>query len=199
MLMLLLGLAAIVIGFVCHARRHFSRLVPTHRVDEQHGKLQIRRYPSLPLAEVRVSGNSSSALKTGTQLLNRYFREEQIGRFALPLLAEKVDAADSIWTMAVILPMPVADAPSPRNKAIQLREQPPQRVIAQRYHGSVGADERLAEQKAQMLPLVNDVCRRVGGTKLSTVIVMHRYPWWFPSLFRVTDLMVRISDEGSLA
>ena len=99
-LILLLGLSAVVVGFVCHARRHFSRLVPTHRVDEQHGKLQIRRYPSLPFAEVRVSGNSSTALKTGTQLLNRYFREEQIGRFALPLLAEKVDAADSIWTMA---------------------------------------------------------------------------------------------------
>ena len=198
-LVVLLLVAAILVGFVCHARRHFSRLVPTHRVDEQHGRLQIRRYASLPLAEVRVSGNSSLALKTGTQILNRYFREEQIARFALPLLAEKVDAADSIWTMAVVLPMPIADAPSPRNKAIQLRQQPPQRVIAQRYHGSVSADERLAEQKAQMLPLVNDVCRRIGCTKLSTVVAMHRYPWWFPSLFRVTDLMVRISDEGSLA
>ena len=139
MLFALLLIAAVAIGFVCHARRHFSRLVPAHRVDEQHGRLQIRRYPSLPLAEVRVSGNSVLALKTGTQLLNRYFREEQIARFALPLLAEKVDAADSIWTMAVVLPMSVADAPKPRNKAIQLREQPPQRVIAQRHRACAHA------------------------------------------------------------
>ena len=50
-----------------------------------------------------------------------------------------------------------------------------------------------------MLPLVNDLCRRIGCTKLSTVVVMHRYPWWFPALFRVSDLMVRVTDEGSIA
>jgi hypothetical protein len=199
MLYFLLLFAAIVVGFVWHARRHFERLVPAYRVEEQHGALQVRRYPTLPLAEVRVSGNSSLALKSGTQLLNRYFREEQISRFALPLFAEKVDAADAIWTMAVVLPMPLSEARTPRNKAILLREQPPVRVLARRFYGSVHADERLAQHKAEMLPLVNDLCRKLGCTKLSTVIVMHRYPWWFPSLFRVSDLLVRVTDEGSLA
>ena len=130
------------------------------------------------------------------KLLNKYFREEQISRFALPLMAEKVDAADSIWTMSVVLPMSLDAAPAPRNKAIQLREQPPTRVIARLFHGSVSADDRLARQKAEILPLVNDLCKRLGCTKLSTVVVMHRYPWWFPSLFRVSDLMVRITDES---
>ena len=199
MLYILLLLSGALVGFFCHARRHFTRLVPPCRVDESHGPLQVRRYPKMALAEVRVSGSTALALRTGTQLLNRYFREEQISRFALPLLAEKVDAADSIWTMSVVLPMELSAAPAPRNKAIQLREQPPTRVIARHYHGSVSADERLAQQKAQMLPLVNDLCRRIGCTKLSTVVVMHRYPWWFPSLFRVSDLMVRVTDEGSIA
>ena len=27
------------------------------------------------------------------------------------------------------------------------------------------------------------------------LVVLHRYPWWFPSLFRVSDLMVRVTDE----
>ena len=169
--------------------------VPPCRIDEQHGPLQVRRYPRLALAEVRVSGSTSLALRTGTLLLNRYFRDEHISRFALPLLAEKVDAADSIWTMSVVLPMGIDEAPAPRNKAIQLREQPPTRVIARHFHGSVSVDERLAQQKAEMLPLVNDLCRRLGCTKLSTVVVMHRYPWWFPSLFRVSDLMVRVTDD----
>ena len=173
--------------------------MPPCRIDEQHGPLQVRRYPKLALAEVRVSGSTSLALSTGAKLLSKYFRDEQISRYALPMLAEKVDAADSIWTMAVILPMPLDAAPAPRNKAIQLREQPPTRVIARHFHGSVSADDRLAQQKAQMLPLVNDLCRRLGCTKLSTVVVMHRFPWWMPSLFRVSDLMVRITDEGSLA
>jgi hypothetical protein len=178
MLLVLLLLAGLVVGFICHARRHFSKLLPPCRVDEQHGSLQVRRYPKLALAEVRVSGSTSLALRTGTHLLNKYFREEQIARFALPLLAEKVDAADSIWTMSVVLPMELEAAPAPRNKAIQLREQPPTRVIARNFHGSVSADDRLARQKAEMLPLVNDVCRQLGCTKLSTVVVMHRFPWW---------------------
>ena len=144
-------------------------MVPPFRVEEVSGKLQVRRYPTLPTAEVRVSGTSALALQSGTKLLNRYFREERIARFALPLLAEKVDAADAVWTMRAILPMPLADAPAPRNRAIQLREVPPQRVFAQRYHGSVSADEHLAQQKAELLPSVNDLCRRLGCTKLSTV------------------------------
>ena len=130
MLYILLLVAGLLIGFICHARRHFSNLVPPCRIDEHHGPLQVRRYPKLALAEVRVSGSTSLALRTGTQLLNKYFRDEQISRFALPMLAEKVDAADSIWTMSVVLPMPLDAAPAPRNKAIQLREQAPMRVIA---------------------------------------------------------------------
>lgn len=121
MLHVLLFLAALVISFICQTRRHFGRLTPPFRVDGQHGSLQVRRYPRLPIAEVRVSGTAQSALKTGTTLLNRYFREEQISRFALPLLAEKVDAADAIWTMSALLPMDVADAPAPKNKAIQVQ------------------------------------------------------------------------------
>ena len=196
MLYILLLLTGLIVGSICHARRHFARLMPPCRIDEQHGPLQVRRYPTLALAEVRVSGSTSLALRTGMKLLNKYFREEQISRFALPLMAEKVDAADSIWTMSVVLPMSLDAAPAPRNKAIQLREQPPTRVIARLFHGSVSADDRLARQKAEILPLVNDLCKRLGCTKLSTVVVMHRYPWWFPSLFRVSDLMVRITDES---
>ena len=79
--------------------------------------------------------------------------------------------------------------------ASQLKECPPQRVFARYYHGSVAEDERLARQKAEMLPLVNDLCSRLSCSKLSTVIVMHRYPWWLPSLFRISDLMVRVTDD----
>ena len=95
--------------------------------------------------------------------------------------------------MTALLPMELDAAPAPRNKAIHLKEQPAHRVFARLYHGSI-TDERIARQKAEMLPLVNDLCRQLGCTKLSTVVVMHRYPWWFPALFRVSDLMVRVTD-----
>ena len=196
MLHILLFVAAVAIGLVCQTRRHFSRLLPPYRVEGTFGVLQVRRYPKLAVAEVRVSGNAELALRTGTNLLNRYFREEQIARFALPLLAEKVDAADAIWTMSALLPMELASAPAPRNKAIQLKELPPHRAIARYLHGPVTPDDMLARQKAEMLPLVNELCSELGCSKLSTVIVMHRFPGWMPSLFRVSDLMVRISESA---
>ena len=28
------------------------------------------------------------------------------------------------------------------------------------------------------------------------VVTMHRYPWWLPSLFRVSDLIVRVTDDA---
>ena len=196
MLYFLLFVAALCIGFVWHTRRHFSGLLPPCRIDQRVGLLQVRRYPKLAVAEVRVTGSASVALRLGTQLLNRYFREERIARFALPLLAEKVDAADAIWTMSAVLPMPLEAAPSPRNNAVQLKELAPHRAFARLHHGPTTPDDMLARQKAELLPLVNNLCRDLGCNKLSTVIVMHRYPWWMPALFRVSDLMVRVTDDG---
>ena len=37
MLYILLAIGSLIIGFICHARRHFSRLIPSYRVDEQYG------------------------------------------------------------------------------------------------------------------------------------------------------------------
>lgn len=195
MLFTLLFLGASFVGFVWHTRRHYDRLLPPCRIDERHGRLQVRRYPKLAVAEVRVTGTASQAMRAGTQLLDKYFRDERIARFALPLLAEKVDAADQTWVMAALLPMALDAAPSPRNRAVQLKEVPPHRAFSRLFHGAVVPDEMLARQKADMLPLVNDTCRSLGCNKLSTVITMHRYPWWVPALLRVSDLLVRVTDD----
>ena len=120
MLYFLLFLAAMCVGFIWHVRRHFTSLTPPFRIVEQHGNLTVRRYSKMVVAEVRVTGSASLALRTATALLDRYYREERIARFALPLLAEKVDAADPIWAMSAILPMPLEAAPAPRNKSIQV-------------------------------------------------------------------------------
>ena len=79
-------------------RLHFNGRLPAFRLEStQQNGLQVRRYPSAVVAEVRVSGTPSGALHSGCMVLDKYFRDERIGRYALPVLAEKVDAADSIW------------------------------------------------------------------------------------------------------
>ena len=196
MLYLLLLVAALLTALNYSIRRHFNRLLPAFRLDSHHGPLQLRRYPKLAVAEVRVTGSTSVALRSGQQILDKYFREEGISRFALPIMAEKIDSADSIWSMAAVLPMDINVAPAPKNKAVQLKELPAHRVIARYLHGPVSPDEMLARQKSEMLPLVNDLCAELGSSKLSTVIVMHRFPSWMPSLFRVSDLLVRISESA---
>ena len=195
MLYLLLFLAAVLVSFIGMTRRHFSQIVPPYRVEQRCGILQVRRYPKVAVAEIRVSGSASASMRQATAALNRYFRENRIARFAMPLLAEKVDAADSIWAVSAVLPMPLAAAPAPRNTSLQLKELPPHRVFARLHHGPTAPDDMLARTQAEMLPLVNNACRDLGCTKLSTVVVMHRFPWWMPDLFRVSDLMVRITDD----
>lgn len=194
MLYFLLFVAGLAIGFIYATRRHFNSLTPAYRLEEQHGPLQVRRYAKMAVAEVRVSGGTSLALRSGTFQLDKYFRDEQIARFALPVLCEKVDAADSIWTVSAVLPMPLAAAPPPRNKGIALKELPPHRAVGRLLHGAVTPDDAFAKQKADLLPRVNDLCKQLGCSKQSTVVAMHRFPWWMPALFRVTDLLVRVSD-----
>ena len=98
----LLLVSALLIALNYSIRRHFNRLLPTFRIDSHHGPLQLRRYSKLTVAEVRVTGGTSLALRSGRQLLDKYFRDEGISRFALPILAEKIDSADSIWSMAAV-------------------------------------------------------------------------------------------------
>jgi hypothetical protein len=102
MLYVLLLLSALLIALNYSIRRHFNRLLPDFRIISAHGPLQLRRYPKLTVAEVRVTGGTSLALRSGRQLLDKYFRDEGISRFALPILAEKIDSADSIWSMAAV-------------------------------------------------------------------------------------------------
>lgn len=123
MLYVLLFLAALAVGLIWRVRQHFFRLAPPFRVDERHGIYAVRRYPKMVVAEVRVTGSAGLALRTATVLLDRYFREEQVARFALPLMAEKVDAADPIWAMAAVMPMELEAAPAPRNKSIQVQRE----------------------------------------------------------------------------
>ena len=102
MLYFLLFLSALLIALNYSIRRHFNRLLPDFRIISVHGPLQLRRYPKLTVAEVRVTGGTSLALRSGRQILDKYFRDEGISRFALPILAEKIDSADSIWSMAAV-------------------------------------------------------------------------------------------------
>ena len=88
MLYFLLFVAGLAIGFIYATRRHFNSLTPAYRLEEQHGPLQVRRYAKMAVAEVRVSGGTSLALRSGTFQLDKYFRDEQIARFALPVMCE---------------------------------------------------------------------------------------------------------------
>ena len=149
MLYFLLFVAGLAIGFIYATRRHFNSLTPAYRLEEQHGPLQVRRYAKMAVAEVRVSGGTSLALRSGTFQLDKYFRDEQIARFALPVMCEKVDAADSIWTVSAVLPMPLAAAPPPRNKGIALKELPPHRAVGRLLHGAVTPDDAFAEAESR--------------------------------------------------
>ena len=63
MLYFLLFVAGLAIGFIYATRRHFNSLTPAYRLEEQHGPLQVRRYAKMAVAEVRVSGGTSLALR----------------------------------------------------------------------------------------------------------------------------------------
>ena len=195
-LLMALGIAAVIAAYAM--RKHFNSLIPPFRLDERHNALQVRRYPKLAVAEVRAQGTASVALSKGGAMLDRYFREGSIARFAMPLIAEKMENSPDTWTISALLPdgvtMEAAPAPISDSDRIQLKEIAAHRAVCRHLHGPVQPDEHLARCKSDMLVMVNDLCRVLGCTKLSTVTVMHRYPWWMPPWLRVSDLMVRVTD-----
>ena len=139
---------------------------PDYQVLNDYGKIQIRHYPALVVAETEVMADYPESSNQAFRRLAGYIfgknqKQQKISMTApviqqqpaetlamtTPVLQQR---SGSVWKMVFVLPKDysLATAPVPLDKAVVIKEMPAQKVAVIRYSGSLteqGIDKKSEE------------------------------------------------------
>jgi len=131
---------------------HKGYEMPPYSVERAEGAREIRSYGPHLLAEVRVTGNRSSAIQTGFRVLAGYIFGGNAGRekIAMTVPVAQTPEADH-WVVSFMMParFTAATLPAPRDTAIRFVEAGPSRQVVERFSGLPGTED-MAERAAAL-------------------------------------------------
>lgn len=125
---------------------------PKYKVLERDGKIEIRQYPPLRVAEIKRSGNRGNAVRNAFSPLASYiFAKKRNGEkisMTAPVTQQKTGGS---WTVQFIMPSKykLSDLPKPENTEVRLREIPAKKRVAIQFSGKQ-TDELLATKENEL-------------------------------------------------
>ncbi|MGF1444582.1 MAG: heme-binding protein [Pikeienuella sp.] len=148
------GLCVILIGVWVYVVQNVE--TPDYVVERSAGAIEIRRYPSLTLAEVAETGPRRAALSNGFSPLARYiFARDRSGpsiAMTAPVTQrpEGEDAAAERWSVGFILPAEytLAELPAPASDAVRFSIWPERLMAAIRFSGHASDADIAANESA---------------------------------------------------
>lgn len=170
------------------------------------GAFEIRDYPALVVAEVRVTGSQTSAASKGFRLLASYIFGGNTTRRTIPMTAPVAQmpasetlpmtapvtqtAADGAWVVRFFMPTgaTLASLPTPKDPAVLLVALPPARVAVLRFSGWV-LGHTLADKTAALRILLT----RHGLHPTGPVSLAQYNPPWTLWFMRRNEVMVPVA------
>ena len=122
-------------------QRVFNEM-PPYEVESKHGPLEVRRYPSMRVAETVVDASWDDALKEGFRRLAGFIfgnndRHQKIAMTS-PVLGSSTASGDA-FKVTFVLPEGV-QPPLPEDARVEVHEMAPRRVAVLRFRGRYDAD-----------------------------------------------------------
>jgi hypothetical protein len=167
--------------------------------------IEIRQYPALILAEVKIKGKRYSAINTGFRALAKYiFGKNQSNQkiaMTAPVMQENISAPstahqpqqikDDIWQIRFVMPekFTMASLPIPNNHSVMLYSTQPKKYIVIRFSGA-NTDKNLQEHRQILFDYINK-------NKLITVgnaIAAYYNPPWILPFLRRNEIMVELKE-----
>ncbi len=125
---------------------------PKYKVIERDGKIEIRQYPALRVAEIKREGNRGKAVRNAFRPLASYIfakkREGEKISMTAPVTQQK---SGGDWAIQFIMPSKykLSDLPKPDNAEVRLREIPAKKRVAIQFNG-VQTDELLQAKEKEL-------------------------------------------------
>lgn len=203
MIYFMISLLLLIIAFVIWQKTAYKVDEPKYTVLKSEGPIEIRRYPPLIVAEVKIKGQRYSTINSGFRLLADYIfgnnNSKQKIAMTAPVMQEGIvtssDATatkplqDDAWIVRFVMPanFDLASLPHPNNRAITLINLPSKEYIVIRFSGS-NSDKNLQDHLDSLLQYSKKHQLNITGRP---IMAFYNPPWILP-MFKRNEIMLEL-------
>jgi hypothetical protein len=186
----LIGLVAILLGVAWLGGKLVGDAKePPYRVVRHAGRIEIREYEAMVLAEVVVSGDTrQDAAGTGFKVLADYIFGGNEQREKLPMTTPVMqqEMPDGQWMVAFVMPSghTLATLPEPFNTAVALRAFDHRQVMVGKLSGTP-TEQEIAALRQEMIHL----SQTWEATLVGQPLAAYYNPPWTPTPLRRNELL----------
>ena len=201
---IILIVATILVGALATGPIMSNVETPSYKVIQSKGKIEIREFDPMVIAEVQVVGRRKDAISSGFKLLADYIfgnniSQENIGTAATIQrpASEKIamtapvqqQLANNSWLVSFVMPSEynLEDLPKPKNVEVKLKNVPVKRFVTIQFSGT-SSDENLAKHKKLLVEFIKTNSISVTGT---SKYAFYNPPWTLP-LMRRNEVMFEV-------
>ena len=201
---IILIVATILVGALATGPIMSNVETPSYKVIQSKGKIEIREFDPMVIAEVQVVGRRKDAISSGFKLLADYIFGNNISRENVNTTAtiqrpasEKIamtapvqqQLANNSWLVSFIMPSEynLEDLPKPKNIEVKLKNVPVKRFVTIQFSGT-SSDENLAKHKKLLVEFIETNSISVTGTPK---YAFYNPPWTLP-LMRRNEVMFEV-------
>lgn len=204
--MIIAGIIAFVgiIGFVLWGPIMSQVERPKYQLIATDGKIEIRQYPSMIIAEVKVDGERTEAINKGFRLLADFIFGNNTSQKEIAMTApvqqqnsEKIamtapvqqESSSGGWKISFVMPSEytMATLPKPNNQQVKLKEIPQQKFVVIKFSG-FNSDENIMQHEEALL---NYMTKHSMNTISAPKYAFYNPPWTLPFLKR-NEIMLQI-------
>lgn len=179
---------------------------PTYTVISTDGKIEIREYQPMIIAEVNVVGDRRPAITYGFRLLANYiFGENTIPQITAQQEAiqtsqkiamtapVEIQANEQSWRISFLMPseFTLDTLPIPKSEFIQLTELPAQNFITLRFSGRIAEDNLIRHENILREYIKANQIEVQGTPKFAFY-----NPPWTPPFLRRNEVMFELKDPN---
>jgi effector-binding domain-containing protein len=201
---IILIVATILVGTLATGPIMSNVETPSYKVIQSKGKIEIREFDPMVIAEVQVVGRRKDAISSGFKLLADYIFGNNISRENVNTTAtiqrpasEKIamtapvqqQLANNSWLVSFVMPSEynLEDLPKPKNIEVKLKNVPVKRFVTIQFSGT-SSDENLAKHKKLLVEFIETNSISVTGTPK---YAFYNPPWTLP-LMRRNEVMFEV-------
>ena len=201
---IILIVATILVGSLATGPIMSNVETPSYKVIQSKGKIEIREFDPMVIAEVQVVGRRKDAISSGFKLLADYIFGNNISQENIDTTAtiqrpasEKIamtapvqqQLANNSWLVSFVMPSEynLEDLPKPKNVEVKLKNVPVKRFVTIQFSGT-SSDENLAKHKKLLVEFIKNNSISVTGT---SKYAFYNPPWTLP-LMRRNEVMFEV-------
>tara|TARA_E500000331_G_scaffold289796_1_gene285643 strand:- start:387 stop:1016 length:630 start_codon:yes stop_codon:yes gene_type:complete len=194
---IILIVATILVGSLATGPIMSNVETPSYKVIQSKGKIEIREFDPMVIAEVQVVGRRKDAISSGFKLLADYIFGNNISQENIDTTAtiqrpasEKIamtapvqqQLANNSWLVSFVMPSEynLEDLPKPKNVEVKLKNVPVKRFVTIQFSGT-SSDENLAKHKKLLVEFIKTNSISVTGT---SKYAFYNPPWTLPVMRR---------------